>query len=107
MTPEGRIKKLVTSVLKTAPGSIYYYMPVPNGFGESSLDYLGGYYGHFFAVETKKPGGEPTNRQNQIISRMRAAGCKVFVIDGPDGVEELRLWLLSIYGFSTREQSPQ
>lgn len=90
MTPEGRVKKRVSTLLKATPG-VYYFMPVPSGYGESSLDYLGCYRGRFFAVETKAPGKKPTDRQRQTIAAMEAAGGRVFVIDGD--TQELQQWL--------------
>ena len=89
-TPEGKVKKTVSSLLRATP-DLYYFMPVPSGYGESSLDYLGCYRGQFFAIETKKPGGKPTDRQNMIIERMRKAGGAVFVIDGD--LSELKTWI--------------
>jgi hypothetical protein len=89
-TPEGRVKQKVSSLLKATSG-LYYDMPVPGGFGGSTLDYVGCHLGRFFAIETKRPGGKPTPRQRQIIARMEAAGAKVCVIDGDLG--ELEDWL--------------
>lgn len=66
-------------------------MPVPSGFGESTLDYIGCYRGKYFAVETKAPGKKPTDRQNMIIDRMRKAGGAVFIIDGD--LTELKHWI--------------
>ncbi len=77
-------------MLKATPG-IYYHMPVPGGFGGTTLDYIGCHRGRFFAIETKKPGGKPTDRQKQIISQIEQAGGKTFVIDGD--TTELELWL--------------
>jgi hypothetical protein len=89
-TPEGRVKRKVSDLLKATP-NLYYDMPVPGGFGGSTLDYVGCHRGEFFAIETKKPGGKPTPRQKQIIARMQAAGGKVFVIDGD--LTDLEDWL--------------
>ncbi|HEY7822615.1 MAG TPA: hypothetical protein VIG24_07275 [Acidimicrobiia bacterium] len=89
-TPEGKVKRKVSDLLKSTP-NLYYDMPVPGGFGGSTLDYVGCHLGDFFAIETKKPGGKPTPRQNQIISRMQAAHGAVFVIDGD--LTELQDWL--------------
>jgi hypothetical protein len=91
MTPEGRIKQRVTALLKSYNG-MYYYMPVPSGYGESTLDYIGCYKGQFFSVETKAPGKKPTNRQMQIIAAMERAGGAAFVIDSED-LTELKHWL--------------
>lgn len=68
-------------------------MPVPSGYGESTLDYIGCYRGRLFAIETKKPGGVPTNRQQQIIEAIKRAGGAVFVIDGD--TTELKTWIAS------------
>jgi len=89
-TPEGKVKAKVSKILQAAERT-YYHMPVPGGFGGTTLDYIGCHSGVFFAIETKKPGGKPTDRQNMIIEQMRAAGGKVFVIDGD--TTELEEWL--------------
>jgi hypothetical protein len=89
-TPEGKVKKTVSTLLKSVDG-LFYTMPVPSGFGESTLDYIGCYRGKYFAVETKAPGKKPTDRQQAIISKMRAAGGAVFVIDGD--LTELKQWI--------------
>lgn len=89
-TPEGKVKAKVSGLLKATPG-IYYHMPVPGGFGGTTLDYIGCHRGRFFAIEAKKPGGKPTDRQKQIISQIEQAGGKTFVIDGD--ITELELWL--------------
>lgn len=90
MTPEGKVKAKVSAVLKAAD-RMYYNMPVPGGYGESTLDYVGCYCGRFFAIETKAPGQKPTDRQRMIIAMMERAGAKVFVIDGD--TQELEGWL--------------
>lgn len=89
-TPEGKIKSKVSSLLKATPG-LYYWMPVPSGFGDATLDYVGCYQGKFFSIETKAPGKKPTKRQEQTIATMERAGAKVFVIDGEP--TELAQWI--------------
>lgn len=89
-TPEGKVKKKVSDFLKSISG-LYYFMPVPSGYGESTVDYIGCYRGLFFAIETKAPGKHPTNRQKQIISAIERAGGAVFVIDGD--IQELEQWI--------------
>ena len=89
-TPEGKTKKTISALLKSVPG-MYFFMPVPSGYGESTLDYLGCYKGRFFAVEAKAPGKKPTDRQNMMIERMRRAGGTVFIIDGD--ITELKHWI--------------
>lgn len=89
-TLEGKVKAKVSKILQAAE-CMYYHMPVPGGFGGTTLDYIGCHFGVFFAIETKKPGGKPTKRQDTIIEAMCAAGGKVFVIDGD--TTELEDWL--------------
>lgn len=95
MTPEGKVKEKVKKLLKEA--GVYYHMPVQNGMGAPTLDIVGCHQGHFFAVETKAPGGKPTPRQEQTIADMRRARAAVFVVDGSDkSLAELRAWLAVI-----------
>lgn len=84
MTPEGRTKAAVNRLLDRYK-SIYRFMPVPGGFGASSLDYLLCVNGKFLAIETKAPGKKPTDRQKMVIGQIRRAGGTVFVIDGENG----------------------
>lgn len=93
MTPEGRVKDKIKKVLKSFGEDLYYEMPVPTGFGKSGLDFECVYRGFAFAIEAKAPGGKPSPTQEVTIERKRRAGCRVFVIDGPAGLLELRCWL--------------
>lgn len=79
-TPESKVKEQVKRVLK-AHGA-YWHMPVQNGMGAPSLDFICCFQGRYFAIETKAPGKKPTPRQEDTISRIRDAGGMVFVIDG-------------------------
>ena len=80
MTPEGKIKRAISRVLDKFKGT-YIFMPVPGGYGPSSLDYLLCANGHFIAIEAKAPGKKPTPRQKFIIRQITQAGGTVFVID--------------------------
>jgi hypothetical protein len=84
MTPEGKVKAAVNRLLDRYK-SVYRFMPVPGGFGASSLDYLLCVNGRFLAIETKAPGKKPTDRQKLVIGQIRRAGGTVFVIDGENG----------------------
>ena len=92
-TPEGIVKDKVKKVLKRC--GVYYHMPVVNGLGKPTLDFVGCADGGFFAIETKAPGKKPTPRQELTIAEMRAAGGKVFVIDGD--TTELEAWLTELF----------
>lgn len=69
---------------------MYRHMPVPYGYGASTLDYLICYRGRFIAVETKAPGKKPTDRQKMIIQQILAAGGVALVVDGDTALEQLR-----------------
>lgn len=91
-TPEGKVKRKVSQILKGAE-ELYYFMPVQTGYGSPTLDYLGCSRGRAFAIETKAPGKKPTARQVAIMQEMLAAGMAVFVIDGQDHqYEALKQW---------------
>jgi hypothetical protein len=106
LTPEGMVKSRVRELLNRYKG-VYYYMPVSNGMGAPSLDFLGCNDGLFFAIETKAEGKNPTERQLITIKQMQEAGAAVFVIQGCDdrALAPLRLWLEFTSGHS--HQSPE
>jgi hypothetical protein len=106
MTPEGKIKKLINDVLASYPES-YVYMPVPYGYGPSTLDYLICHYGRFIAIEAKKPGGKPTDRQELIIAQIQTAGGDAFVIDSTDKCHRLRVFLEQVKQNATGQSKPQ
>ena len=112
MTPEGRVKKSISTVLKNFP-SVYSFMPVQFGMGASGVDYhcVVGMLTQFangrvdmlpiaFFIEAKKPGGEPTGRQDAFLKeRHEKQNCKCFVIDEDpsiskgSGLDHLAEWL--------------
>ena len=94
MTPEGRVKAKVRKLLLEYKG-IYVFMPVPGGFGQTTLDFLGCYRGRFFCIETKAEGKKPTLRQVTMLRDIGRAMGQTFVIAGVDSpvIEELREWL--------------
>ncbi|WP_245471280.1 VRR-NUC domain-containing protein [Bradyrhizobium genosp. SA-3] len=106
-TPEGRVKGAVNKVLARYPES-YRYMPVPYGYGLSSLDFLICHYGQFIAIETKAPGEKPTARQEKIIAEIEHAGGRVFVIDGqPPQLAELEAFLEQVKNASSDQCETQ
>jgi hypothetical protein len=94
VTPEGQVKKNLKELLDTYE-TIYIFNPVPSGYGKSSLDTLLCYRGRFIAVEAKAPGKQPTPRQRFTTREIRAAGGKVFRVDGTDDhpLEPLKAYL--------------
>jgi hypothetical protein len=101
-TQENLTKRKIRAVLNKFP-NIYDYMPVPYGYGPSSLDYLLCVSGLFVGVEAKAPGKTPTPRQHETIRRIEAAGGRVFVIDGTpntDTCEQLERYLTTLSKFA-------
>jgi hypothetical protein len=91
VTPEGAVKLRVKKLLEIF--GAYYHMPVQNGMGQPTLDFVGCYRGYFFAVETKAPGKEPTPRQKNTIKQMGKAGGRTFVVSDEPTLRKLAEWL--------------
>ena len=83
-TPEGKVKDEVKDYLNSL--GAYHFWPVQTGYGAATVDCIGCYKGHFFAIETKRPGGKPTPRQLATLAKMHAAGGFGFVADCLDDV---------------------
>lgn len=97
-TPEGRIKAIGQKMMKQYR-NVYYHMPVMNGMGKPTLDFIVVCNGHHIEVETKAPGNKPTARQMITIAEVESAGGWVFVVDsqaGWDAVESTMLLLGAI-----------
>lgn len=96
MTPEGRIKALVKRRLAILGADCWLFMPVQNGFGAATLDFLGAYRGLSFAVETKKDAkSRLTPRQEATKAVMEAAGVQVFVVYDETTAQEMMINLTS------------
>ena len=78
MTPEGKVKERVKRLLKKYDA--YYHMPVMNGMGAPTLDFVCCLNGRYITIETKAPGGKPTKRQEITMNEVRQAGGFVFVV---------------------------
>lgn len=95
MTPEGRVKAKINKVLEKH--GAYKFMPVQTGYGTKTLDYLICAGGYFIAIEAKRPGKEPTKKQELTAREIRAAGGVVFMIDGdPKQLDLLDKFLATI-----------
>jgi len=93
-TPEAKVKARVKQVLKEFKA--YWHMPVQNGMGAPSLDFVGCHAGRFFGIETK-PGSKPmTDRQRHTASEMQKAGGTVFLVNDVQGLAELKQWLQEV-----------
>lgn len=91
MTPEGLVKQAVRKLLKKY--GAYYHMPVQNGMGKPTLDFICSYRGYFIAIETKAGNKQPTTRQGITMNEIRAAGGFVFLVNEVQGLVELEAFL--------------
>lgn len=89
MTPEGKVKEKVKKVL--IEFGAYFHMPVQNGMGKPSLDFVCCHKGRFLAIETKTEKGKLTLRQQATIDEMQKAGAIVLVIRGESDGETFKL----------------
>lgn len=93
-TPEGKVKAKIKKLLNKY--GAYSHMPVQNGMGAPSLDYVACYRGLFLGIEAKAPGKKPTERQIKTMSQMRLAGGYVFVVDGDEALMHLEKFLIQV-----------
>jgi hypothetical protein len=95
MTPEGRVKREITKVLKLFPW--WTDMPVPTGYGKSQLDYTLCVNGRFVAIEAKAPGEWLTPLQRKTAREMLESGGKVFIVSNKDGLRAVAKFLKGEY----------
>ena len=91
-TPESRTKARLKKLLSEF--DVYYEMPVPSGFGKSSLDFVCCARGLYLQIETKAGNKDMTPRQRSIARQVEKAGGRAFLYnDNPKTHEELETWL--------------
>lgn len=72
MTPEAKVKKKVTTILKEH--GAFYFTPVTGGFGHSGIpDIVVCFKGKFIGIECKAGDKKPTALQNKILEDIRNA----------------------------------
>jgi Holliday junction resolvase len=80
MTPEAKVKKQVTTLLKER--GIYYFYPVTGGYGRSGVpDIIACYKGLFLGIECKAKGNKPTPLQVKNLEEIAACGGLAVVVD--------------------------
>jgi hypothetical protein len=84
---ERTVKEAVKKRLKVL--GAYQFWPVQTGLGSRTLDVLGVYQGRGFGIECKRPGKKPTAIQAYTIEQIRAAGGVVYVVDTPEGANDI------------------
>ena len=72
MTPEAKVKKVVTKQLKEL--GAYYFYPATGGYGKSGVpDIVGCYKGFFFGFECKAGKNVATPLQEKNLAEIKAA----------------------------------
>lgn len=97
-TPEGKVKSKIKRALdhlREKGFPIYYHMPVQNGMGKPTLDFICCINGHYVGIEAKAPGKKPTERQEATMAEIRAAEGTTITFDGSNP-EELSACLLML-----------
>lgn len=92
VTPEGKVKTKITKLLKSYD-KLWYFMPVPGGFGVRTVDYIGCYRGVFFVIEAKRPGKDATDLQKLTMQQVRDAGGAAFMINDDTTLAAFKSWL--------------
>ncbi len=91
MTPEGKVKEQVKKLLKAH--GVYYHMPVQNGLGAPTLDFICCHNGRYIAIETKAPKKKPSPRQEVTMMEIAFAGGFVFVVSCQQELDILEAYL--------------
>ena len=80
MTPEAKVKKRVTAILKVA--GAYYFYPVTGGYGTSGVpDIVVCHRGRFIGIECKAGTNKPTKLQQKNLDTIAACGGVALVIN--------------------------
>lgn len=88
-TPEGNVKAKVKEYLKSLGDDLWYFMPVPFGYGIKGIpDFVCCYHGHFIGIETKAKGGKPTPWQIRIAGFIQRAGGISLIAYGVEDIKE-------------------
>jgi hypothetical protein len=84
-TPEAKVKAKITRALEALQAKgfpVYYHMPVQNGMGKPTLDFICCFNGNYLGIEAKAPGQKPTDRQYATFAEINAAGGTTIAYDG-------------------------
>ena len=88
MTPEAKVKKKVTNLLKEYKA--YYFYPVTGGFGKSGVpDIIACSNGRFIGIECKAGKNKPTALQLKNLEDIDSCGGYSLVIN-EDNIETVR-----------------
>ena len=92
-TPEGRVKRKVTELLKQH--GIWYFFPGNNGFGKSGIpDIIAIVCGTFVGIECKADKSKkPTALQLATGAQIRAAGALWFLVYDDESLQQIEIYI--------------
>ena len=93
MTPEGKIKKKLTDMLKHE--KVWYFLPAANGMGRAGIpDVIAIVEGQFIGIECKADAAKkPTALQMACAKQIRNAGGYWFLIFDDYSTADLQTWI--------------
>jgi len=90
-TPEAKVKRKVTQILKEL--GCYYFYPVTGGFGRSGVpDIIACYQGRFVGIECKAGKNKPTALQEKNLIEIDIADGIALVVN-EDNLPDLKMTL--------------
>lgn len=78
-TPESKIKGRIKKILDSH--GAYYFMPVPTGYGQTTVDFLCCINGLFIAIEAKAGSLWMTKKQEITLLKVEKAGGLGFCVN--------------------------
>ncbi len=78
-TPEAKVKAAIKKLLNQY--GVYSHMPVQNGMGAPTLDFVCCYKGLYIGIEAKANGKQPTERQRKTMRQISKAGGVAIWVD--------------------------
>jgi hypothetical protein len=89
LTPEGKVKRKVTELLKKY--EVWYFFPANNGFGKSGIpDIIAIVNGTFVGIEVKSATGKPTELQKLCGQQIQEAGGTWMIVKDEDTLATLK-----------------
>jgi hypothetical protein len=90
-TPENIEKTEVKKYLDSIAAC--HRWPVPSGYGRDDIDCHASILGIFWAIETKRPGEEPTPRQWRTLREWEKSGACIAWGTATKIIAEIKVWL--------------
>lgn len=101
MTPEGKVKAHVKSILRRYQPDVWYFMPVSGGYGRHGIpDFVCCIKGKFFCIECKAGTGELTELQATTLLQINDAGGVTLVVRSTE--DQALLGYLQMVGIKVR-----